>query len=199
MSPREQIGYEGIDTVVLFEELAYEDTLPLRFRAATSPISDNFRRSSADGNTKILQAATALEEHSQPEKNKQDDYSQFHADIIRLDTKVNMLLEMVGQLLAAQQPRPESMAIRFNKLGAVWTHKGSAPPTVNSNGLLEVFLKECVAEPLRLIGRIASVGQDGRVKMQFEPMNQSVADLLEKLAFRRHRRQVAGARHPKNK
>lgn len=196
--PREQTGYEGIDTVVLFEELAYEDTLPLRFRAATTPISDNFRRSSAESNLKILQAATALEEHSQPEKNKQDDYSQFHADIIRLDTKLNMLIEMVGQLLAAQQPRPESMPVRFNKLGAVWTHKGT-PPAVNSTGLLEVFLKECVAEPLRLVGRIASVGQDGRTKMQFEPMNQTVADLLEKLAFRRHRRQVAGARQPKNK
>jgi hypothetical protein len=198
MPPREQTGYEGIDTVVLFEELAYEDTLPLRFRAATGPISENFRRSSAESNLKILQAATALEEHSQPEKNKQDEHSQFHADIIRLDTKVNMLIEMVGQLLAAQQPRPESMSIRFNKLGAVWTQK-SAPPAVNSNGLLEVFLKEFVAEPLRLVGRIASVGQDGRVKMQFEPMNPTVADMMEKLAFRRHRRQVAGARQPKSK
>jgi hypothetical protein len=72
-------------------------------------------------------------------------------------------------------------------------------PTTNSNGLLEVYLKECVAEPLRLLGKIVSVGQDGRVKMQFDPVGQAVADLLEKLAFRRHRRQVAGARQPKNK
>jgi len=198
MPAREQPTYEGIDTIVLFEELAYEDVLPVRWRAATAPISEAFRRSCAEGNLKILQAATALEEHSQPEKNKQDEHSQFHADIVRLDMKVNMLLEMVGQLLAAQQPRPETMSIRFNKLGAVWTNKGTAP-TANSNGMLEVFLKECVAEPLRLLGRVASVGQDGRIKVQFEPMPQAVGDLIEKLAFRRHRRQVAGARQPKNK
>jgi hypothetical protein len=190
--------YEGIDTVVLFEELAYEEVLPIRWRAATAPISDVFRRSCADGNLKILQAASALEEHAQPEKNKPDDHSQYYADIVRLDMKVNMLLEMVGQLLAAHQPRPDAMSIRFNKLGAVWHHKGAAP-AVNSNGLLEVYLKECVAEPLRLLGKIASVGPDGRVKMQFDPVGQAVSDLLEKLAFRRHRRQVAGARQPKNK
>jgi len=190
--------YEGIDTVVLFEELAYEDVLPLRWRAASAPPSDAFRRSCTEGNLKILQAAAALEDHGQPDKNKQDDHSQYHADIVRLDMKINLLLEMVGQLLAAQQPRPEAMSVRFNKLGAVWTNKG-ALPVANSNGLLELYLKECVAEPLRMLGRIASVSQDGRVKMQFDPVSQAVADLLEKLAFRRHRRQVAGVRQPKNK
>jgi len=191
--------YEGIDTIVLFEELAYEDILPLRWRAATSPVSDAFRRSCTEGNLKILQAAAALEEHGQPEKNKPDDHSQYHADIVRLDMKINLLLEMVGQLLAVNQPRPEAMPVRFNKLGAVWTHKATPVPVASTNGLLEVYLKECVAEPLRMIGRIASVGQDGRVKMQFYPVGQAVADLLEKLAFRRHRRQVAGVRQPKNK
>src|SRR5438105_5226056 len=129
--------YEGIDTVVLFEELAYEDVLPLRWRAATAQVSEAFRRSCMDGNLKILQAAAALEDHGQPEKNKPDDHSQYHADIVRLDMKINLLLEMVGQLLAANQPRPDFMPVRFNKLGAVWTHKGT-PPVVNSNGLLEV-------------------------------------------------------------
>jgi len=190
--------YEGIDTVVLFEELAYEDVLPVRWRAATGQPSEAFRRSCMEGNLKILQAAAALEDHGQPEKNKQDDHPQYHADIVRLDMKINLLLEMVGQLLAANQPRPEAMPVRFNKLGAVWTNKG-APPVANSTGLLELYLKECVAEPLRMLGRIASVGQDGRVKMQFDPVGQAVADLLEKLAFRRHRRQVAGVRQPKNK
>ena len=190
--------YEGIDTVVLFEELAYDDVLPVRWRAASGPISESFRRSCADGNLKILQAAAVLEEHAPPEKNKQDDHSQFHADIVRLDMKLNMLMEMVGQVLAAQQPRPESMPIRFNKLGAVWTHKGTLP-TAASSGMLEVYLKESMAEPLRLIGRIASVSQDARVKIQFDPMTQAVADLIEKLAFRLHRRQVADARQPKNK
>ncbi len=190
--------YEGIDTIVLFEELAYEDILPLRWRAASGQVSEVFRRSCDEGNLKILQAAAAIEEHVQPEKSKADDHSQYHADIVRMDMKINLLLDMVGQLLAAQQPRPDAMSIRFNKLGAVWQHKGT-PPTLQAAGLLEIYLRECVAEPLRLIGQVVSIGQDGRVKIKFDPMGQVVSDLIEKLAFRRHRRQVAGARQPKNK
>jgi len=60
-----------------------------------------------------------------------------------------------------------------------------------------VYLRDCVAEPLRMVGRITSVSPDGRIKVRFIPPGEHIADLLEKLAFRRHRRQVAGAKHPK--
>jgi hypothetical protein len=38
------------------------------------------------------------------------------------------------------------------------------------------------------------VSPDGQVKVKFMPLGEAVADLIEKLAFRRHRRQVAGSR-----
>ena len=186
--------YEGLDTVVLFEELAYEDILPVRWRAASGAISDVYRRSCAESNLKILQAAAVLEEHGQPEK--ADEHMQHHADIVRLDMKVNLLLEMVGQLLAANQPRPEPMSVCFNTLGAVWQHQGTVP-VANSLGVLEVYLRECVVDPLRMVGRVMSVAQDARVKMKFDPPGDAVSDLIEKLAFRRHRRQVAGVRQPR--
>ena len=53
---------------------------------------------------------------------------------------------------------------------------------------------ECVAEPLRLIGRVANVSPGGEVKVRFLPPGEAASDLLEKLAFRRHRRAVAGSR-----
>lgn len=189
--------YEGVDTIVLFEELAYEDVLPARWHVISGAVDEAVRRSYAESNLKILQAAAALEEHTQPEKNKPDDYSQYHADIVRLDMKINLLLEMVGQLLAAHQTRPPVMSIRFNKLGAVWRQDGQLP-VVDSSGVLEMYLKECVAEPVRFFGRVSSVDR-GRIKIKFDPMGQAVSDLIEKLAFRRHRRQVAGVRQPKNK
>jgi hypothetical protein len=186
--------YEGTDTVVLFEELAYEDIVPVRWRASSGQVSDVFRRSCAERNLKLLQACAALEEHGQPEK--PDDHSQYHADIVRLDMKINLLLDLVGQILVANQPRPEAMSIRFNTLGAVWQHKGVLPEA-NSQGVLEIYLRECVVEPLRLIGRIISVTNETRVKAKFDAPGQQIADLIEKLAFRRHRRQIAGARNPK--
>jgi hypothetical protein len=184
-------NYEGVDTIVLFEELAYEDLLPLAWRASDAPITDLAKRSFFERNVKMLQACSALEEHGQPEK--ADERSPHHADIVRLDMKINLLLDLVGKLMTASHPRPEAMSVRFNALGAVWQHKGTTP-AVNTYGVLELFLRDSIVEPLRLTGRISAVSAEGKVQVKFDNCGEAVADLIEKLAFRRHRRQVAGAR-----
>lgn len=183
--------YEGIDTIVLFEELAYEDLLPLAWRISDTPVSDLLKRSFADRNVKLLQACAAMEEHGQLEK--ADERTPNHADIVRLDMKVNLLLDMVGQLLTASRARPDAVPVRFNALGATWQPKSTAP-TDGTHGVLELYLREWAVEPLRLSGKVMSVGADGKVKVKFDNPGEAVADLIEKLAFRRHRRQVAGAR-----
>jgi hypothetical protein len=186
--------YEGLDTVVLYEELAYEDVLPVAWRPMPEPFDTSTVGSYQDRNLRVLQAMAALEEHGQTEK--ADETSPHHADLMRLDFKMNLLLDMMGQLLTASRPRPRPSAIRFNALGAVW--QGYPPhPEMGNQGVLEVYLRDCIADPLRLVGRIASVGPDGRVKARFIPPGESISDLLEKLAFRKHRRQVAVAKHPR--
>ena len=64
-------------------------------------------------------------------------------------------------------------------------------------GITEIYLRDCLAEPLRLPGRITNVSPDGQIKVRFLPLGETVAELIEKLAFRRHRRQIAGARQPR--
>ncbi len=187
-------GYEGTDTIVLYEELAYEDVLPLAWRRLPEPFDPAVIASFADRNLRALQSLAALEEYGQIEK--PDENAPHAADIMRLDMKMNLLLDMMGQLLLASRPRPRPAAIRFNALGAVW--QGFAPhPELGNQGVLEIFLRDCIAEPLRLVGRIASVAPDGKIKAKFIHPGENISDLLEKLAFRRHRRQVAGAKHPK--
>jgi hypothetical protein len=186
--------YEGIDTVVLYEELAYEDVVPVAWRRLPEPFDPALVGSYADRNLRVLQALTALEEHGPIEKS--DENLPYAADLQRMELKVNLLLDMMGQLLTQSQPRPRPSAVRFNALGGVW--QANAPlPELGSQGVLEIYLRNCIAEPLRLVGRIASVSPDGRVKVRFIPPGEPIADLLEKLAFRKHRRQIAGARQPK--
>jgi Atypical PilZ domain, cyclic di-GMP receptor len=186
--------YEGLDTIVLYEELAYEDVVPLAWRPLPEPFDPAIVGSYADRNLRALQSVAALDEHGQFEK--VDENAPHAAEIARLDLKINLLLDMVGQLLVVNQPRPRLASIRFNALGAVW--QGTAPyPPLGNQGVLEVYLRDCIADPLRLVGRIASVMPDGRIKARFVPPGEHIADLLEKLAFRKHRRQVAGAKHPR--
>lgn len=186
--------YEGLDTIVLYEELAYEDVVPVSWKPLPAQFDPTLIGSFADRNLRVLQSLSALEEHGQIEK--VDESAPNAAAMLRLDMKINLLLDMVGQLLLASHPRPRAAAVRFNALGAVW--QGAPPyPELGNQGVLQIYLRDCIAEPLRLVGRIASVGPDGRIKARFIPPGEHICDLMEKLAFRKHRRQIAGAKHPR--
>jgi Atypical PilZ domain, cyclic di-GMP receptor len=186
--------YEGVDTVVLHDELAYEDVLPLAWKPLHEPLDAIAAASLADRNLKLLQVCAAIEEHGPIEK--QDKESPHAADLLRLEVKMNLLLDLVGQILVSSQPRPKPTSVRFNALGVTWNSLGS-PPVMGSQGLVEVYLRDCLATPLTLIARVGAVTPDGQVKARLVPPGEHIADLSEKLAFRRHRRQVAGVRQPR--
>lgn len=185
--------YEGVDTVILHNELAYQDVLPVAWRRLAQPLDDVAVTVVTDRNVKTLQVALAIEEQGMVDKT--DEKSPHAADLARLEAKVNLMVDLLGQLLAASQRRPTPAEIRFNALGAEW--RTSAPPQVGEQGLLDIYLRECLAQPVTLTGRVMRVTPEGQVRVNFTPPGEATADLLEKLAFRRHRRQVAGARQPR--
>lgn len=186
---------DGIDTIVLDEELAYVDVVPLRWVVLERPLDPDQDAAQSEHNLRLLQALAALED-SGP-NDKPDENSPHSADLMRLEFKVNLLLDLVGKILARAQPRPAPIPMRFNAHAAIWRAAESVP-RVGESGQLEIYLREALVEPLRLSGRVVSVGVDRRVKVKFAALGEPLADLIEKLAFRRHRRQVAGARQPKN-
>lgn len=186
--------YEGVDTIILYEELAYEDVLPIAFRPLVEPPDSIAAASITDRNVKTLQVCAAIEEHGPVDK--QDENSPHAADLQRLEVKMNLVMDLLGQLLAASVPRPRPASIRFNALGATW--RSAAPhPQVGAQGLLEIYLRDCIAQPVVMIAKVTSVSPEGMVKARFAPPGEATADLIEKLAFRRHRRQVAGVRQPR--
>lgn len=186
--------YEGVDTVVLHDELAYEDVLPVAWRPLREPLDGAAIAALTDRNVKTLQVCAAIEEHGPVDK--QDEKSPHAADLQRLEVKVNLVIDLLGQLLAASTPRPKPVSIRFNALGAAWRAQES-PPLANSQGVLDIYLRDSLPQPLSLLARIVSVSPEGLVKAAIVPPGEATADLLEKLAFRRHRRQVAGVRQPR--
>ncbi len=182
--------YEGVDTVILQNELASQDVLPVAWRRLAQPLDDIAIAALTDRNIKTLQVALAIEEQGSVEK--ADDKSPHAADLQRLEVKVNLMVDLLGQLLAASQRRPLPVEVRFNALGADF--RSQSPPQVGESGLLDIYLRDCLAQPITLIGRVSRVNPEGMVRVNFTPPGEATADLLEKLAFRRHRRQVAGVR-----
>ena len=183
--------FDGADTVVLYEELAFQDVLPVLWRPSAGPLDPEVAAGLGERNLQLLQAWDAMQEHGPVEK--PDENSPYAADLARLERKMNLLLDLVGQILATNRPRPAVASVRFNALGAVW--RAATPlPEAGAQGILEVYLHDCLAQPLRLPGRVTNVTPDGNVKARFVPLGEAVADLIEKMAFRRHRRQIAGTR-----
>jgi hypothetical protein len=189
------IMYDGADTVVLYEELAFQDVLPVSWKPMATAVDRELTSSFDERNLRLLQAWEAMDEHVLIDKQKVED-APYAAEIIRLDLKLNLLLDLVGQLLVANHPRPHPVPVRFNALGAMWRGTGTLPEA-GEQGILDIYLRDSLSEPLRMAGRVTSVTPEGGIKVKFLPMGEAVSDILEKLAFRRHRRQIAGARQPR--
>lgn len=185
--------YEGVDTIVLHNELAYEDVFPVGWRSLSRPLDLPAVAALTERNVRTLQVCATIEEQGPVEKS--EDKALNSADLLRLEVKMNLVLELMGQLLAAQQQRPRPVSMRFNALGAIW--RSATPPRVGDQGLLDIYLRECLAQPLTLIANVTHVSADGVVRVAFTPPGEATADLIEKLAFRRHRRHVAGVRQPR--
>jgi hypothetical protein len=185
--------YEGVDTVVLHNELAYEDVLPVGWRPLARAPDLATATALTERNVRTLQVCTTIEEQGPLEK--AEEKSLHSADLLRLEVKMNLVLELMGQLLAAHQPRPAPTPVRFNALGAMW--QSATPPRNGEQGLLDIYLRECLAQPLTLIANVTQVTPEGKVRVTFTPPGEATADLIEKLAFRRHRRHVAGVRQPR--
>jgi hypothetical protein len=183
--------FDGRDTIVMFDKLAYEDWLPVRWRPQSETVSEvTAAQQMVERNLRVLQSCDALEEHGQLEKS--DDESPHSADIMRLDFKLNLLLDLAGQLLAASQPRVQPVPIRFNAMGATW--KCDEPLAPGSHGILEITLRDLIVHPLNLPAEVVPGAPQGEARVRFMWIGETVADHIEKLVFRRHRRKIAGSR-----
>ena len=91
--------FDGADTVVLYEELAFQDVLPVLWRASAGPFDADTAAGLAERNVQVLQAWDAMEEHGPVEK--PDEKNPYAVDLMRLERKMNLLLDLVGQTLPA--------------------------------------------------------------------------------------------------
>jgi hypothetical protein len=188
--------FDGSDTIVLYNELAIQGLLPVLWRPLPRPADGGDVLAFSDRNVRLLQESDAMEERGPTEKPDED--SPAVTELARLELKINLLLDLVGQILAGSRPRPSPVPVRFNAHGAQWRNPSGPLPEAGAEGVVEIYLHDCLAEPLRLPGRVTDVTSDGDITVRFQPVAESVADLIEKLAFRRHRRQVAASHQPRS-
>jgi hypothetical protein len=152
---------EGVDTVVLYDELACEDVLPVAWscrRSRATPIG-----ATDDSNLLLLHACVAVEER--PVRDKSEESGPLFAELARMELKLNLVLQLLGDIV--RRGHPAALArVRFNSVGASWWPQG-APPQHGSRGLLRIQLRGSLPQTLDLSGEVTAV-EGGEVKLRFD-------------------------------
>ena len=180
---------DTVDTIVLYNELAYHDVLPVEWQQRERPFSRFELNGLEEANLLLLQACAAIEEH--PIHDQGEDPGPLAGEIARLDFKLNLVLQLLAKLVLKDR-MPVPTTVQFNAHGASWTALG-ALPEAGARGVLRIHLHRSLPQPLELPAEVASV--DGaQVHFRFDELPDGVAELIQRLAFLRHRRDVADAR-----
>jgi len=173
---------------IFAQGLAYEGALPVEWRPRSEPYTPTELEQLNVANERILRLLTALEEQHHPEL--LDEHGTGH-ELARVELKVNLLLDLVSQLLVRQQTLPPATAIRLNGLGVQW-RQPAGTPAPGGTGEVVIYLNPELPSPLRLPAVIHAAAE--QVEAHFQGLSDALVDVLEKMIFRHHRRQVAQSR-----
>lgn len=165
--------------------LVYEGHLPLAWKPLSALPADSELATLEHANSEILHIIFALESHV---GELSEDAEGKSPDLARLDFKVNLLLDLVGQLLSKQLIIPESRELTLMADGLCW-QEADAPP-LDSLLRIELYLNLRYPRPLVLHGRVWEI-QDRRVAVAFCEQSEAVREGLERFIFVHHRRAVA--------
>ena len=142
----------------------------------------------AERNANTLAVIAALEERR---VELGEDDSPLVQEMLRMDAKLNALIDIVNQLLVPVSALPSRQPLRFNAIGAI------VPASLVPAGeafLLRLRFDVCRSLPLELVARREKPLDDGRIFAVFAPLSDALGDAIERLVFRHHRRKVAEAR-----
>lgn len=179
------------DNDPLSEGLVYEDELPLGWASLQTPVSDAQLIRTAEQNEHLLQSMITLQDHH---SDSVEDDGENTSEIKRIELKLDLLLEVVSQLMKPCEEALKTSPLRLGAKGVAWKSTESSLPEVGQHLWVTLRLDTRLPRPVQLQGEVVAVDQEGdadRVLVKFLDLGQKVAEQLEKIIFRHHRRQVA--------
>jgi hypothetical protein len=169
------------------DRMTFEGTLHVAIDAF-DPTPDAVARCN-ERNLHVLRTLASLDERRL--ENGSDDDSPVMQELQRLDSKINVLLDIVDRLLMPTALLPARHPVRFNAVGV--TVPESLLPSGDSL-LVQLHFDTCRALPLELPSRLGRRSDDGQAFVYFCELSELVEDGLERFVFCHHRRKVAEAR-----
>lgn len=174
--------------------LTFSGRLPLAWRELSALPDDAELRNIEQSNHTVLHTLFALDIHA---GDYSDDPSALTnaTELKRLDFKVGLLLEMVGQLFARQQAIPPEHALTLTVNDLIW--QADTAPTVGALLRLDLYCNLSYPRPLILYAQVADIvplNSSYQIKAAFRPPNTPLQEALERYIFLQHRRFIASRR-----
>jgi len=173
------------------QSLVYEDEQPLDWEVVEALPSGQRLASLNASNEALLRVREGLEEPTRGTEESQELAQEFQ----RLESKLNLILELMAEWLRRQGDLPSALPVRFNARGIAW--ETEHPPAPGTLLRMRLYICPTFPKPLVLFGRV--LRHEGRESgtdavAEFLELSPGVVDGLERLVFRRHRREVAQLR-----
>ncbi|MCG5499533.1 PilZ domain-containing protein [Ectothiorhodospira lacustris] len=169
--------------------LVIRDRLPLAVEpVAGIPPAEELARIN-EANESLLRVCAGMDD-VQPRRT--DDAGEVSQELLRIESKVNLLVEMVSLLLHAHARIPPPVPVRISAEGLGW-----AQPEAQQPGqilCLSFYLCPQFPKPLTLFARVAScesAASGHELSVLFQGMSSALEDGIQKMVFRRHRRSIA--------
>jgi hypothetical protein len=181
----------------LSQGLVYEDRLPLGWRVLDRLPDEKALALLNEFNESFLKIFATLEDQHVPNPEGGDSYAEIQHELMRIDLKVNLLLDLVGHVLSRQLDIPARVLLRVGAHGMEW--EGDSLPAEGNFIKIELYLYPRYPRPLELIGQVISIqaqGECGKITVVFVGLSEAVEDWIEKIIFRHHRRSIAQRRIP---
>ncbi|EHQ51976.1 MULTISPECIES: PilZ domain-containing protein [Ectothiorhodospira] len=172
--------------------LVIRDRLPLAMEPVDGiPPAEELARIN-EANESLLRVCAGMDD-VQPRRI--DDAGEVTQELLRIESKVNLLVEMVSLLLHAHARIPPPVPLRISAEGLGWVQPESLPP--GQALCLSFYLCPQFPRPLTLYARVTSCeaaesGYD--LSVLFQGMSPALEDGIQKMVFRRHRRSIAQSR-----
>ena len=181
----------------LEDTLVYEQTLPLAWElfdlATEAAVFATFSRN----NENLLKVLLGTDDIG---KDHEEGGRETSHELQRIEAKVDLLLQWLGQWVATTQGIPPETAVSFSDAGI----KVTLPQTgvvsaieVGHGVLFHVYLDKHYPQALHLPGEVYAVEQaanQSTIVATFTGLHPDTYDLIEKFIFREHRRKIAASK-----
>jgi Atypical PilZ domain, cyclic di-GMP receptor len=176
-----------------YEGLALEDILPFAW------MSGDFSHSAAleHANEDTARALQAIAVYEDSPRSPHDEMLNLKSDSARIEAKLDLVVSLVARLVSEHTSLPEPLPMILRSRVLEWQAAPEFAGTKGETGFMTVWANPHVPLPLRLPCRLdQKVERNGYTwwRAGIEYLAPNVADGLDQVIFRHHRRQVAIAR-----